>query len=666
MAASRQTTAPSPAEAADPLIGGRFRLLPASRPVAFGGYDSVAVQDLRTGAQDIVALRAEPGTPPRAQLAAFKQARHEALSKVLAHGPVGASFWVVAAAPPGPSLASLSAPWSGNALLTQVLRPAALALEELQMNGLTHRAIRPDNVFVASGGRGVVLGPCWMGPPASRQPAMFEPPYSAICAPAARGDGTIMDDVYALGVLLLSLHTRAVPLGGLSTRDIVQLKLEHGSFAALVGQARLAHNFEEILRAMLADDPSARPQPQALAKLDAIHAGRGGQRRTRAFGRPIALGERTASNRRVLALLCAEQPAEAMALLRQGTLAHWLNRGPEDASLIGNLEKLRQEDSPVPGTTSAAAAGLGDDLALTCLIALLDPLAPLFWRGHWLWPEALGPILAASLAQPPLLGPQEAAALLDDTLNRRVVARWRQLRNGRSDQSLAKLPPRLLRGPDEALLVSRVAYALNPFLACASPRFAGEQVMEPAALLSALERLAALEKPGAPLLDVHCLAFLDTRMEDADAKSGPAPGGPAAGLEARRELSALERCQRQTGCGPLPGIAASLLPRLEVLLEGWPGVSRKQRRLASLHKAAAAGDLAAMLLLLSDVRQRQEDEAAREHAFDEAARIQAAIEEQARTTPQSLRRSLDVARDTASAAGMLCVMAALFLELLKQ
>ena len=72
-------------------------------------------------------------------------------------------------------------PWGEAELLECLLRPAAAVLAELQARQLTHRAIRPANLFRAGPGHKVVLGCAWAMAPAAMQPAVFEPPYSAMC-----------------------------------------------------------------------------------------------------------------------------------------------------------------------------------------------------------------------------------------------------------------------------------------------------------------------------------------------------------------------------------------------------------------------------------------------------------------------------------------------------
>jgi eukaryotic-like serine/threonine-protein kinase len=668
MAADKQGRGRPGGDPAALIIDDRFRILPGSQLADLSGLACFQAEDQRRLAGEVVALRANVAMPPRPKLSAFLQAPHEGLLTPLVHGAAGSGFWIICPAPPGPSLASLASPWSGNALLTHVLRPVARALDHLQMVGLTHRAIRPDNLFVRSGGRSVVLGPAWAAPPAMHQPAVFEPTYSALCPPAARGDGSIADDIYALGVLLLALWTGEMPLAGSAPRDIIQLKLEYGSHAALTGKMRLQRGFEEILRAMLSDDPLARPDPATLANLDGIHARRGSHRMALRASRPITVGDRVAWNRPTLAVLCAEHPAEAMALLRQGVIEQWVRYTAENAALATSIEDLRRDDMlgdpQAPSRPIARNGTAVSDFCLMRLIALLDPLAPLFWRGSWLWPDGLGPMLAGALGQPPAFDPRDMVALLDALIGRGVLNRWRLLRGARPDHADLAVRPGLLHrsgGDDGQTVLLRLAYLFNPYLPCASPQLGGALAMTPTGLVTLLEHTA--ESGGGPLLDAHMLAFLDARLEN-HASEDREPGGGADPNQATHELALLARCQIVAACGPLTRIATGLLPRLEASMQDWPGISRREGRIARLRAMAAKGDLKTMLGLFHDAEARRQDEAARSQAAHEIAEISAALAEQAETTPLRLEASRVAAREAACAMGVLSIMASLLFELL--
>lgn len=213
-----------------------------------------------------MALRVQPGRPPRAgMMEALAGQTDSGLLLPLAHGSVGDSYYVVCPAPPGPALSQSQRPWSEAELLEQLLRPAAQALAMLAGRGVTHRAIRLENLFRAHPGAPVVLGAAWAAPPASLQSAIYEPPYVGQCSPVGRGNGNIADDVYALAVVMLALATGRVPMAGLDDASVLRQKLDVGSFQALAGGTRPPPLIADLARNMLAEDPEHRPPPDMLA-----------------------------------------------------------------------------------------------------------------------------------------------------------------------------------------------------------------------------------------------------------------------------------------------------------------------------------------------------------------------------------------------------------------
>ena len=166
---------------------------------------------------------------------------------------------------------------------------------------MTHRGIRLDNVFQTRLASRSCSAAAWAAPPAMAQPALFEPPYSAMCLPAGRGDGSIADDVYSLGVLLLCLALGHAPLAQLDDTAIVRRKLEVGTYAALLGDERLPPIIGDLVRGMLAEDPEHRPTPDLAAatrpaRVGAVsrHGRRVGRSGRSSLGRRRGLGRAVA------------------------------------------------------------------------------------------------------------------------------------------------------------------------------------------------------------------------------------------------------------------------------------------------------------------------------------------------------------------------------------
>ncbi len=644
---------PEPQAAADD-IEARYAIdLSRPLPDAGGGQAAFAATD-RLGTQGaLMALRVGRGAPPRANaLQALREPIENLLTPVASlRGPVERgerTFFVICHAPPGPPILSQPRAWSEAALLAQVLRPIAQILVALDTRGLTHRAIRADNVFDAGPNRPVVLGSGWATPPAMLQPAAFEPTYSAVCHPAGRGPGQVADDVYALGVLLLALALGREPLAGMDPIAVITMKLAQGSFNALIGDARLPPLIADLVRNMLAEDPDHRPPPMLL--LDPMAAGgrRVAARPPRKAQRPLPVGGTLVWDSRTLAYAIGMEPAAGLAAMRCGDAMQWLRRGLGDAGLAVRLEELerhRASDGPADDARADAAMVMR-------AVALIDPLAPLFWRGVALWPEGLGPMLAA--------GHADAAPLLDgmaEIIANEVVQSWGMLRPDRCDFTGLRIEGRrhrdrlMIKGPSGGL--SRLLYTLNPLLPCASPLVASAWAYRLQDLPPALEATAQGVDTTREPIDPHLVAFIAARSDRMlDSEVNGLNGRLDDAERAVAQLRLVAVLQARYWPVPLPALAAWIAARAGPLVTLWHNRPKREAVAATLNTLAAAGFLTPMLALVEDPPARASDLAGAVDARARLILIDAELAEIASGAPRRSAHAARVGQEIAAAAGL--------------
>ena len=140
-----------------------------------------------------------------------------------------------------------------------VIKPIAEALSELAQKGITHRALRPDNLYYTDAERTkIIVGECCTCVPAYDQPVVMETIESGSSNPAGRSSGMYADDMYSFGVSLLILAIGRNPMAGKSDEYIIDKKIKEGSYAALVLAERLPVSLIECLRGLTTDDPEQR------------------------------------------------------------------------------------------------------------------------------------------------------------------------------------------------------------------------------------------------------------------------------------------------------------------------------------------------------------------------------------------------------------------------
>ena len=617
---SRSSGAPSAASGV-PLIGGVFAVdVSQPRPRSGGGLQAFVAVDRKSGRDDFMAVQVRPDAPARAL--ALNMLISNVMDSVLlplAHGRsldaqgLPAHF-VICSTPPGPPLIERALmerggaplrPWSEGDLLDLVLRPAAQALDRLSTRNVTHRAVRPDNMFRAANSDPVVLGCAWAAPPAAMQPAIFEPPYIAMCLPAGRGDGRVADDVYALAVTLITLALGRVPMLGMSDAEVIRRKLDLGSFAALVGDDRLPPAIADLARGMLAEDPEHRPLPSMLTDPGAARTRRVAARPQRRAQRPLEIGGHSAWTARMLGYAMATAPDEGARLLRNGAGERWVRRSLGDGFLASRLEeavRMRAHDSEGDEQNS-------DALMLARAIAALDPLAPLCWNGTVLWPDGLGPVLAAA----DVAGDDGLAGNLEQMILHEAAGSWAAARPERCDPGTIRLEAHQFRG---ALRqrgwgggLPRLRYALNPLLACRSPLLAAFLVVRPVDLLAALEVVAeqAENRKRVPI-DREIAALLAARGDpSAEHELAALDDGRTADQAALIQLRLLAGLQSRGNGRSLPALAVWLGDQAEPGLAVWRHRDRRRQRTRDFAAASVAGQLDAMLRILDDPSARAED-----------------------------------------------------------
>lgn len=651
-----------------PLIGGHYLVDVTDRlPDAGGGIPAFGVTSRRPNTPPLMALRVDRHAPARPRSLQSFTTGIDGLLTPLAHGlgpPIDgqAAWFVICQAPPGPPVSAGLRPWPEHLLIEHVLKPIATVLDQLQSRGLTHRAIRPNNVFHGPGTGPVTLGAAWAAPPAMHQPTVYENVYTALCHPAGRGDGRTADDVYALGVLLVTLAQGRVPMDGLDHATILHRKLEVGDFAAVTNNDRLPPMLSDIVRGMLADDPEHRPTPMLLRDPASARGRRVSGRPPHRAPRPFKIGALTIWNDRTLALAMALDPAEALVAIQTGTLMYWLRRGLGDSSLAVKLEELVRQHALDLATEKEIAYAM---LVLRA-ISDADIFMPLCWRGLAIFPDGLGPAMAAALNS---TGPEpDLQTKLCEIVLAEAQGVWAGLREDRVPAAPQRLEARQrraivqIKGPAGGF--SRLAYTLNPMIPCASTLLAGNWIGGVSDLAPALDAIASTS-PAADLLEPHIAAFIGARSERAlDQEVKALSDGGDDTNRAYNTLRLMSELQIRYHPAPLNGLTAWVAARTKPLLERWKNRERRTAVEEQLKTLIAAGMVRPILVLLADHDAHAADSAGMHAAIANLANLDAELRDIA---DGGIRRAAVAARfgqEIAAGLGLAAVAATLLLAAL--
>ena len=599
------------------VIDGRFRVMPGGRLPQFDspGCEAFSAIEMGSESTSLFALICGPEMPPRLDIMPGL-IRSERLPFVaplawgVAHWPAqgGERAIIVFERPGGKRLVPLGErvvePMRENDVIRTVLRPLLAALANLEERVLPHRAVRADNLFYADESRqAVVLGECVSAPPGYHQPVIYETIHSSMADVCSRGLGDTRDDLYALGVMLVLLLSGEDPCAGLSDHEIVAEKLQKGSFGALVKKGRVSPVMATPLRGLLCDDAHHRWGAEELLHwLEGRKLNPASVPLPTKAARAFEFAGRQYWTLPSLAHGMAANWPEAIETIRGDKLFDWINRS------LPQKDKKEELEGGLKYVQAAARGRSGEDQALARLLMLLDPEAPIRYRGLAVPPESLGQTLAHQFHKP------EVIETLADLLAARLPNFW--LENQRAAhpdliqiKKSIELTSFFLNRKGWGFGRERCLYELNPGWPCQSPLLQSYAVFGAEQLLLALERIAAAGPPELDPVDPHVVAFCAARVKHLPDRALMALADPedVAGHRTGM-LRLLATVQHLSGHPKLPSLANWFLRLMSPVIESFRNRPFRKELAVRFEAASKRGDLAELLGLIDNEQARRQDE----------------------------------------------------------
>lgn len=564
------------------------------------------------------------------------------------------SFAIVFERPRGKRVAAAMTdtikPYTAHELLHDVLPPLLATLRIFADIRMAHRAIRPTNLFFRGDTRQLMFGDASSAPAGATQPVAYETIEGGMTLPHCRSPGTSADDLYALGATLIFLLRGQDQESMVDPRELIRLKIESGSFMALVGAFRPPPEVIELLRGLLADDPRDR---WTVADMEGWIQGRRLKPRqqhptTIVATRPFEFGGRGHYMARGVAHAFACDPANAARAIRSSEFEIWLQRSLADETRTASVGAVRVEN----GTRGGAV----QDLRLTARTCIaLDPMSPVRYGDFAISIDSFGQALIAAFngrGSLQTIGEVLSAKLPQSWIANQTAARPELL-------ALATVKPfdmlrRFAEDPRPGYGLERVLYELNPSLACQSPLVQADSITEAGQILKTLEGVAAAKKVSADgLIDRHVAAFIAAHARDVTGDCFDLLNGSPR-QRALGTLSILAQLQVAYGPAEVSAIGKLLSSQLTLLLDMFRSRQRRARLEKEITKLAAKGTLSELFWLLTGEAEQGRDTQEFAAARREYGEVEQALLILQRAGPSRPARSLEM-------AGRLSAMTAMFL-----
>ncbi len=364
----------------------------------------------------------------------------------------------------------ISDPMSGEIFRSLTLSLLS-ACDVLKTFGLTHRAIRLDNVyFTDSSRKELMLGDCLASFPSYHQPLLYETIENSLCPPQSRGNGIIDHDIYACGVVLLELVLNHDIKSELSPGEMVRQKLKNSSFNFLSNNEKIPARISTVLHCLLDDNSEKRNDYNTILNyFDGKSANLMPETNDRSNKALVINGEKCYT-RKSAALSILNNPDFGLEVIQSGKILEWVKSGLENEKLHAKLQNVITSEKDNPDKSNL--------LAKICIY--LDSNLPLKCDDTYLFPGGIAKTIFYNKKN------NIPLTYLQNLISSDIIKLWYQEQPYlRAPSNASEFGMYLMRN-DYGYGFERIMYDFDEDLPCISPLLGNFFVNNTSRLLAAL------------------------------------------------------------------------------------------------------------------------------------------------------------------------------------
>lgn len=407
------------------------------------------------------------------------------------------------------TFSALETPMTEELIVQTFLRHTIEMLTDFETRGIAHRAIRLDNIFYFNElKRRIILGECISTPPGLTQSKLYDTIDNALAVPLGKGDRMASDDIYALGVVVLSMINNRDLSRGMSEDELVSRKMMYGTFDALhEPKVRLSSTMETALRMMLNDDVEQRANLRELQMWlngqNFIYDNDPPQKRS---SKPFTIAHKNFFTARELAKGMHENWDASAKISMSEEFTDWVqNNLSETAVTLNYVKSVKDFDG---WSTENQHRLLG-----RVILALHDQ-GPIRYRSFSATIDGITRLISHFIHN------DEARQIFRELMGSGIIDFWFDLHKEENEALSSKMFKMQetfknyieeLRKDSTIEGLNLLVYEFNKDLPCQSKRFERYFVYRPSHLLPAIESILENEKDFDSLLDYQIICFLKAR-----------------------------------------------------------------------------------------------------------------------------------------------------------